>query len=235
MNLTPASSIALLGLTAWSAPAAAPVFPPLAKALRIQSTLRGAAGIALTFDDGPHPEGTPAILEILARAGARATFFLVGEQVTRWPDVASAIADAGHEIASHGHKHVLQLRRMPGQLRDDLRRGADAIEEATGRVPRYYRPPYGVFSSPGLAIAKREGCVPLLWSRWGRDWAAHATPIGIARAVTKGLVGGDVVLLHDSDAYSSEASWRKTALALPSIIEAAARTGAPLISVSQSR
>lgn len=235
MNLARGSSLALAGLAAWCAPAAAPVLPPLARGFRIQTKFARASGIALTFDDGPHPEGTPAMLDILARAGARGTFFLVGEQVARWPDIASAIVEAGHEVASHGDRHVLQLRRTPRELHDDFRRGVSAIGEATGRAPRYHRPPYGVYSSFGLAIAKREGCIPLLWSRWGGDWRARATPAGIARTATARLVAGDIVLLHDSDAYSSPASWRKTASALPSIIEAAARIGAPLISVSQSR
>jgi peptidoglycan/xylan/chitin deacetylase (PgdA/CDA1 family) len=109
------------------------------------------------------------------------------------------------------------------------------ISDQTGRRPTYYRPPYGVFSAAGLALARRSGCIPLLWSRWGKDWAAHATPSGIARNVGSDLLPGDIVLLHDSDAYSSPASWRKMVSALPEIVEAAARTGEPLVSVSHSR
>lgn len=230
-----ASALAVAGIAGWCAPAAAPLVPALARRLRIATRLPSHAGIALTFDDGPHPEGTPAVLEILDHAGARATFFLVGEQVERWPGLAVEIAQQGHEIACHGHRHLLQLRRTPAALREDFRRAVDVLAATTGLAPRYYRPPYGVFSSAGLAIVRRGGCVPLLWSRWGRDWTASATPAGIARRAGEGLAPGDVVLLHDSDAYSSPASWRKTASALPSIIEGASRTGTPLVSVSQSR
>jgi peptidoglycan-N-acetylglucosamine deacetylase len=193
------------------------------------------AGIALTFDDGPHPEGTLAVLQILEHAGARATFFLLGEQVERWPAVAAEIVRHGHEVACHGYRHILQLRRTPAALRDDLGHAVDLVEQATGQTPRYYRPPYGVFSAAGLAIVRSEGYVPLLWSRWGRDWAARATPATIARRASANLAAGDIVLLHDSDAYSSPASWRRTVSALPSIIRMASRTGEPLVSVSQSR
>jgi len=229
------SVLAVGGLAAWCAPAPAPVVPELARRLRIQTRLTSARGIALTFDDGPHPDGTPEVLDVLERAGARATFFLVGEQVERWPELAATIVAAGHEVGCHGYRHVLQLRRTPRALREDFRRATEILTDATGGVPRYYRPPYGVFSSVGLSIARRGGCVPLLWSRWGRDWTARATAQTITAEAGADLAAGDVVLLHDSDAYSSPASWRRTVSALPSIVEAVARTGEPLVSVSQSR
>lgn len=226
--------LALGGLAAWCAPAPAPVLPEVARRLRIQTRLNPPVGIALTFDDGPHPEGTPAVLEILAQAGAHATFFLVGEQVERCPAVVAAVVQAGHEVACHGYRHILQPRRTPAAVRDDLRRAVDVIGEAAGCAPRCYRPPYGVFSTAGLSIARRCGFVPVLWSRWGRDWTARATSARIARKASADLAAGDVVLLHDSDVYSSPASWRKMVSALPSIVEAAVRTGEPLVSVSQS-
>jgi len=230
-----ASALALGGLVAWSAPAVAPVLPAVARRLRIQTRLSRPAGIALTFDDGPHPEGTPAVMEILDRVGAKATFFLVGEQVERWPAVAAAIVQDGHEVACHGYRHILQLRRTPIALRDDFRRAVNVLGEVTGCSPRYYRPPYGVFSAAGLTTARRGGCVPLLWSRWGVDWRARTTPAEIARKAGANLLAGDVVLLHDSDVYSSPASWRRMVSALPSIVEAAALTGEPLVALSQSR
>jgi peptidoglycan-N-acetylglucosamine deacetylase len=221
-------------LAAWCVPAAAPVAPFVAAALRIPRRLEPPAGIAITFDDGPHPEGTPAVLRELERAGARATFFLVGEQVERWPSLAAEIAAAGHEIAIHGYRHVLLLRRSPRALRGDFERAADVIAEATGAKPLVYRPPYGVFSAPALLLVRRLGWRPLLWSRWGRDWEARATPEQIAARATRNLTAGDVVLLHDADHYSSAGSWRRTAAALPSILAAAAATGEPFATASQS-
>jgi peptidoglycan/xylan/chitin deacetylase (PgdA/CDA1 family) len=190
--------------------------------------------VALTFDDGPHPEGTPATLELLARSGATATFFLVGEQVDAHPDVARAIVDAGHEVAVHGYRHTLLLRRRAAALASDFDRAFASIEWATGVAPALYRPPYGVFSARGLELARARGWRPLLWSRWGRDWERRATPESIARRAARGLRPGDVVLLHDSDAYSSADSWRSTVAALPSLLDAVAAIGVEASAVTQS-
>ena len=102
------------------------------------------------------------------------------------------------------------------------------IGEATGQAGIWYRPPYGVLSTSALRIA-RSRWAPLLWSRWGRDWEAAATPDSIVRHATRRLGAGDVVLLHDSDAYSSPGSWQKTAAAVPFVIEAAQAAGEPLV------
>jgi peptidoglycan/xylan/chitin deacetylase (PgdA/CDA1 family) len=208
--------------------------PLLAAALGIPLRLPNEHGIALTFDDGPHPEGTPAVLELLAAAGVTATFFLVGEQVERRPALAAEIAAAGHEIALHGYRHTLLLRRTPAALAADLDRAVEAIHDATGRLPTSYRAPYGVFSVYALRLARRRGWAPTLWSRWGRDWERRATPAAIARRAARSLSPGDIVLLHDADYYSSEGSWRRTAAALPSVIDAAAALEVPFVGVSHS-
>ena len=232
MKGTRAAVTGLAGVAWWCAPAPAAHVPLVAQALAIPRRLEGASGVALTFDDGPHPEGTPATLELLARANVTATFFLVGEQVVRWPELAAATATAGHEIAVHGYRHTLLLRRGPRALARDLARAADAIGQATGRAPAAYRPPYGVFSAAGLALARRQGWLPLLWSRWGRDWERRAAPEAIARRVTRDLSAGDVLLLHDADHYSSAGSWRHTVAALPLVIEAASARGLPFVPVT---
>jgi peptidoglycan-N-acetylglucosamine deacetylase len=177
----------------------------------------------LTFDDGPHPEGTPAVLEALGDSPA--VFFLVGEQVERHPALAREIAAAGHEIALHCHRHRNQMRLAPVAVREDLRRATDAIGTATGRAPALHRPPYGIYTPAGLRDARRAGLTPLLWSRWGRDWRASTTPEEIARLATRDLAAGDVVLLHDADWYSKPGSHRRTAVALPRILEAIERSG----------
>ena len=217
----------------WFVPALAAHVPPLAGALGIERTIERRA-VALTFDDGPHAEGTPAVLEALAAAGATATFFLVGEQVQARPSVARTIADAGHEIALHGYRHTLLLRRRTSALAADLDRAVGAIQDATGRSPTVYRPPYGVFSSGALALVRERDLRPLLWSKWGRDWERRASAASIARRATRSLAPGDVVLLHDSDAYSSDGSWSRTAAALPSVLAAIAALGVPAEPVTQS-
>jgi peptidoglycan/xylan/chitin deacetylase (PgdA/CDA1 family) len=211
---------------AWTLPAAAPIARPVASGLRLPRTIDADDGVALTFDDGPHPAGTPAVLEALAREGAKATFFLVGEQVERSPSLAAEIVAAGHAIALHGHRHRCLLRVPPRALAADFERVATIVADATGLAPRVYRPPYGIFSPAGIALVRRRDWRPLLWSRWGRDWAARATPEKIARKTTEhGLSAGDVLLLHDADTYSAPGSWRRTAEAVPRILDVARAAG----------
>jgi peptidoglycan-N-acetylglucosamine deacetylase len=214
------------GAAAWSLPALAPLVPSLSYSLGVERTLPGAEPlVALTFDDGPHPQGTPATLEALAAAGAGATFFLVGEQVRRHPRVAAEIAAAGHTIALHGDRHRNLLRVPPAALARDLDRAHATIAEVTGVAPTLYRPPYGIFSPAGLAPGGRRGWRPLLWSRWGRDWRRWTTPQRIAAKLTERLAPGDVLLLHDADHYSAPGSWERTVAALPLVLAEIERRG----------
>jgi peptidoglycan/xylan/chitin deacetylase (PgdA/CDA1 family) len=196
----------------------APIYPDAARALSLPRTLPGAQGVVLTFDDGPHPEGTPTMLELLAHAGARATFFVVGEQVQRRPTLVAEIADAGHEVALHGYRHRLQLRLSSTEVADDTLRGVAAVQDAVGVTPRWHRPPYGIYSSAGLRAARNAGLHPLLWSRWGKDWRRFTTPQRIVSRSVTGVLAGDVILLHDADFYSSHHSHRRTAAALKLLI-----------------
>jgi peptidoglycan/xylan/chitin deacetylase (PgdA/CDA1 family) len=228
------AAIGLAGAAAWTWPAPAPLAPSIAERAGIQCRLRSAMGVALTFDDGPHPEGTPAVLEALAAASATATFFLVGEYVVRYPEIAAQIALAGHEIGNHGYLHRLLLRRRVSSLARDLDAAYEVIAEATGRQPNLYRPPYGVFSSGALELVRARGWQPLLWSAWGRDWRARATPDSIAQCAARRLRGGDVVLLHDSDHYSARGSWHRTAAALPLILETVRALDEPFVPATHS-
>jgi peptidoglycan-N-acetylglucosamine deacetylase len=206
---------------AWSAPALAPVLPAVADLLGIPRRLPPGQGrVALTFDDGPHPEGTPALLDLLGEANARATFFLIGEQVGRWPEIAGRIAREGHTVALHGHRHRNPMRVPPKALARDLERGADTIGDATGTAPTLYRPPYGIFSPAGLKLSKDRGYANLLWSRWGHDWRRSIAPERIATEVASDLQDGDVLLLHDADHYSAPGCWRNMLAAMPRILEA---------------
>ena len=199
-------------------PALAGAWPPLRRPLGIEDRTASGRGYALTFDDGPHPQGTPAVLEILARTGTRATFFLVGEQVQRNPALAREVLAAGHGIGLHCHRHRNLLRLGPRQVREDIERARAAIEDATGASPVLYRPPYGLPNAAALCLASRRGWRTLLWSHWGRDWEARATPQSIAARATDGAREGSVLLLHDADHYGAPGSWRRTAGALPLLL-----------------
>jgi peptidoglycan/xylan/chitin deacetylase (PgdA/CDA1 family) len=202
----------------WCSPALAPVVPPVARALRLPRRHADPGAVAITFDDGPHPKGTPAVLEVLREARAPATFFLVGEQVERNPGLAAEIAAAGHTVAVHAHRHRNSLRLTPHAFEKDVERGVDAIAAATGSVPEIHRAPYGIYSPAALAAVRRRGLRPILWSRWGHDWRRSATAESIAAEVTEDLRGGDVLLLHDADHYNARESWRATAAALPEVL-----------------
>jgi peptidoglycan/xylan/chitin deacetylase (PgdA/CDA1 family) len=182
-------------------------------------------GVTLTFDDGPHPEGTPRVLEILAAADVRAMFFLVGEQVERRSELAARIAQAGHVVGLHGHRHRLQLRLSARELQLDLGRGAAALEHAVGHNVTWHRPPYGIYSPLGLRAVRDAGLQPLLWSRWGKDWRRFTTPSRIAARATRDVSPGDVILLHDADFYSARGSHQRTVQALPMILEELKRRG----------
>jgi peptidoglycan-N-acetylglucosamine deacetylase len=191
----------------------------------IEERTASGTGYALTFDDGPHAQGTPAALEILAEAQVRATFFLVGEQVLRNPALAAEIVAAGHGVGLHCHRHRNLLRLTPWQAREDILRALGVIEETTGRSPTLYRPPYGTSSATALALARRRGWRTLLWSHWGRDWETRATAESIAALVTGGAGEGSVLLLHDADDYSAPGSWRRTVAALPRVLDTLGERG----------
>jgi peptidoglycan/xylan/chitin deacetylase (PgdA/CDA1 family) len=195
------------------------VAPPLGRSLGVTLRDEALGGVAITFDDGPHPHGTPSILETLREHDAQATFFLAGEQVERRPALAAEIVAAGHRVELHCHRHRNQLRLPPRMLLEDAERGKSAIEEATGQTIADYRPPYGIFSGPGLRAVRSRGWRPVLWSKWGRDWDRRATPESITRRATAGIRAGDILLLHDADYYSARGSWVGTAAALSKILE----------------
>jgi peptidoglycan/xylan/chitin deacetylase (PgdA/CDA1 family) len=212
-------------LTGYLFPGLAGAWPALRGALGIEDRTASGRGYALTFDDGPHPRGTPAILEILAQARVIATFFLVGEQVRRAPDVAREITAAGHGIALHCDRHRNLLRLTPRQVREDLGWAQATIEDVTGRSPGLYRPPYGLANTCALLQARARGWRTLLWSDWGCDWKAGVTPESIAARVTRDVEEGSVLLLHDADDYSAPGSWLRTAAALPRVLETLAERG----------
>jgi peptidoglycan/xylan/chitin deacetylase (PgdA/CDA1 family) len=218
---------ALTGLAGLAAVHAAPALVARDPLRRLTPRLAGRGdprGVALTFDDGPDPLGTPAVLAALRELGWTATFFLLGSQARRHPGIAREVAAAGHEIALHGDEHRNHLGRSPGWVRRDLARGAEAVAAATGVRPRWFRPPYGVLSAGSVRAAAGLGLAPVLWTAWGRDWLP-ASGERVAATVRAGLRPGGTVLLHDSDCTSTPGSWRATVAALPLLAEELDRRG----------
>ena len=176
-------------------------------------------GVALTFDDGPDADGTPAVLDALDAANARATFFLVGEQVEAHPELAREIAQRGHEVQAHCFDHTHHERLADPA--EDLRRTIEAIFEATGAAPSLQRPPYGRFTPRSHEACLQAGLQPVYWSAWGEDWEDLAAD-RITDFVTRDLADGVVILLHDSARYAHRPSARATAAAIPQIAAAMA-------------
>jgi peptidoglycan/xylan/chitin deacetylase (PgdA/CDA1 family) len=214
-----AAALAAMAMTSYLLPGLAGAWPALRRPLGIEDHTADGRGYALTFDDGPHAQGTPAMLEALGAAGVHATFFLVGEQVEKNPLLAAEILAAGHGIGLHCHRHRNLLRLTPRQVHEDIARAQAVIEDATGCTPALYRPPYGVLNASALRLARRRGWRTMLWTHWARDWEARATPESIAARVTDGARDGSVLLLHDADDYSATDSWRRTAEALPRVLQ----------------
>jgi peptidoglycan/xylan/chitin deacetylase (PgdA/CDA1 family) len=212
----------LLGLGAvaaaagvYAAPSVARLLPPRLRLTPHLSGLGDPGHVALTFDDGPDPRSTPAVLDALEQEGWRATFFLLGTMVEAAPGLANELVDRGHEIAVHGYLHDGAIRRTPRALTDDVTRTRDVIAEATGVDPYWYRPPYGELSAGSWRAASATGLRLILWSAWGRDWRAEATPASVVHDLDRGVLAGGTVLLHDSDCTSAPSAWRNTVAAIP--------------------
>lgn len=168
-----------------------------------QSRLPGSAEeVALTFDDGPDPEVTPRVLDLLDRAGARGTFFCIGRRVEAHPDLAAEIVRRGHQIENHTWSHPNAFACYPpAAQRREILRAQEVIGQATGRAPVLFRAPAGFrnfflereLSHAGLTLAS--------WTRRGYD-TVNQDAAGILRRLLHGLVPGDVLLLHDGRAIT---------------------------------
>jgi peptidoglycan/xylan/chitin deacetylase (PgdA/CDA1 family) len=158
----------------------------------------GARGIALTFDDGPDPVSTPKVLAALAKAGAKATFFVIGKKAEAHPDVVADILAGGHAVGLHSYAHDrLFSLRSPKRVRADLERGIRVLESLTGERPAFFRPPIG-HTSPAIArVADELDLVVVGWSVRGLDGVA-ADAAAVTARVRRGLKDGAIVALHDA-------------------------------------
>jgi len=178
----------------------------------------GGRAVALTFDDGPNPNATPAILDALRARGVRATFFILGRHAERWPDLVKRVAEDGHALGNHGYYHRKLHFKSPAYVRDDLTRGADAIERASGVRPRLFRAPHG-FRAPWVsAIARSLGERTVGWSLGVWDSDRPGVDAIVERTVG-GAHPGSILLLHDGDGYDPDGDRTQTARAVPLIVD----------------
>ena len=187
--------------------------------------------IALTFDDGPDPVSTRQVLATLARSGAHATFFVLGEKVRAAPDVLREIASAGHAIGIHAdwHDRLFSLRH-PNRIVADVERARDAVAAVTSQRPVLFRPPLGHISPRTAVAASRLGLILVGWGVRGRDGLAGTTTETVLRRVGAGLRPGAIVLLHDAAERGQHVP--AGVAALPGILEEAARRGLRCVPIS---
>jgi len=153
--------------------------------------------VALTFDDGPDPEVTPRVLDMLDRHGAVGNFFCIGERAAAHPGVLREIVTRGHAAESHSFRHAIGFAAWgPGGLRRDVEAAQRAIADASGVAPRFFRAPYGPRSPMLDLVLARAGLTYVSWRRRGYD-GVDRDPERVLRRLTGSLEAGDVLLLHD--------------------------------------
>jgi peptidoglycan/xylan/chitin deacetylase (PgdA/CDA1 family) len=156
-----------------------------------------AAGIHLTFDDGPHPTATPAVLNILRERNIRATFFFLGQNVQRYPDIAKQVATEGHHIGNHSYTHTNLFFKDEAFIRKEIIQTEEILESNLGKRTRYFRPPYGYFNLTILNVLKEIESTCVLWSIDSKDYRP-IRQFDMERRVIRHTSNGSIFLFHDS-------------------------------------
>ena len=180
-------------------------FVPQAPGWRVARVSVPGPYVALTFDDGPHPVCTPQVLDILRRNGAKATFFVLGENAVRHKQILARAAAEGHEIGSHTWSHKSLAKMGQDAIVDEMDRTAAVVQQATGKAPMVMRPPYGATNKQVVALlAGRYGTPSVLWDVDTADWKHPGVSVVVQRAVN-GARNGSIILLHDIHASTVQA------------------------------
>ncbi len=171
---------------------------------RVATKVRG-KGVLITLDDGPHPDDTPAILDLLDRHGVKAVFFLIGDKVREFPELVREIAARGHELGNHtmSHPQAVMWCLGPGRTRREITGCQRAIEEVAGVTPRWFRAPVGHSNYFTHPVTDELGMEVVAWSR--RAFDTVETDVGRMTArLTEGAGDGDILLLHQGAPVSVE-------------------------------
>lgn len=181
--------------------------------------------VAITFDDGPHPQNTPKLLKMLAERNIKATFFVVGEVAAEHPEVLEQIAREGHEIGNHSWSHALLSKKSADFVHEDLRKTDDVIRQVTGKRPTLFRPPYGAFTEEQCQKARDEfGYTVVLWSVDPLDWKKPGAS-AIAQRIVSHTGKGSIILAHDIHSG--------TVAAMPSTLDQLLAKGYKFVTVSE--
>jgi peptidoglycan/xylan/chitin deacetylase (PgdA/CDA1 family) len=169
--------------------------------------------VCLSFDDGPHPEHTPRLLDVLDEHRVPATFFVIGQNAERYPKLIERIAAEGHDLGNHSYFHREPTETSPQALLEEVRRTAGLLREIIGRSTSLVRPPHGKVTAAKFWALWRAGQTVVLWNRDPKDFACESAETLSAWFQRHPLAAGDLVLLHDNHPYAAEA--------LPAVIRGA--------------
>lgn len=158
--------------------------------------------VTLTFDDGPSPMWTPKILDELNRENIKATFFMIGHHVQKYPHIARRVAQEGHIIGNHGYAHSVMLYYTPAEIEEEIKYTEHIIEKITGQTTKYFRPPKAWLRKRIKDKVKSMGYETILWSLNSKDWVSFNHK-AIVNYISKNIKNGDILLFHDSGNVST--------------------------------
>jgi peptidoglycan-N-acetylglucosamine deacetylase len=193
---------------------------------------RGSKQIALTYDDGPNDPHTLKLLDVLAKHSVRATFFMIGRYVQQRPEIARAVAQAGHVIGNHTFTHPLLIFKSEAQTRVELVDCRQALQDAISEPSNLFRPPFGGRRPATLRIARELGLQTVMWNVTGYDWNAPPAAV-IERKVARQMRGGDVILLHDGGHKAIGADRAQTVIATENFVRRYRDQGYEFVTVEE--
>jgi len=190
--------------------------------------------VALTFDDGPSPIWTPQILNELKKAGVKATFFMVGEHIERYPEIAKRVAEEGHEIENHSYDHHVLIYYKTDELEKEIKYTDRAIKNVTGQTSSYFRPPKAWLTASEKEKIKAMGYKIILWSLNSKDWVTFDDKY-IVKYILRRIKSGDIILFHDSGGvFTTEGGDRhETVRTIPRLVENLREKGYKFVTVSE--
>ncbi|MFA5176530.1 MAG: polysaccharide deacetylase family protein [Candidatus Omnitrophota bacterium] len=190
--------------------------------------------VALTFDDGPSPEWTPQVLDELKKAQVKATFFMLGNHVERYPEIARQVLAEGHEIGNHTYDHHVLIYYKMEELEKEIKDAEKAIKTVTGQNTRYFRPPKAWLSSREKKKIEEMGYKIVLWSLNSKDWVTYHDK-QITSYILKRIQPGDIILFHDSGGvFTAEGGNRtQTIKTIPRLVKKLEEKGYRFVTISE--
>lgn len=195
---------------------------------------RNRKAVALTFDDGPTSEYTTRILDVLKDKNVKATFFLVGREVEKNPDIARRIVIEGHEIGNHTYRHFSLIPRTKRGIRLEIDKADKVITRVTGVKPEFFRPPRGLYDSNVLRIVENYGYTMVLWTVSSEDWMPPRAQ-KMEKRLLKKIKEGSIILFHDGGAILGKVGKNRneTVESLPTIIDNFREMGYTFVVISE--